>query len=165
MIIFSYGSNMSLKRLKDRVPSSVKLCNAFIEKYSLRIHKTSKDGSSKANILFTGNESDIVWGVIFEINKEEKKALDRAEGLGYGYNEKELIFTNEIGEQIKAIAYIADEKAIDDSLLPYHWYKNFITTGANENNLPKNYLLELKAIESIEDNDKERNKLNSDLLK
>jgi len=44
MLYFSYGSNMSERRLKDRVPSAKKICKAFLRKHDLRFHKKGMDG-------------------------------------------------------------------------------------------------------------------------
>lgn len=122
MKIFAYGSNMSLNRLKARVPSAVKISNGFIEGYELKCIKKSKDGSGKATIVNTGRTEKIVWGVIFEINENEKPILDRAEGLNHGYHE--TIIEVRIGkENQNAQVYISDLDAIDEGLNAYHWYK------------------------------------------
>ncbi len=80
MKIFAYGSNMNLNRLKNRVPSAVKISNGFIEGFSLECSKASKDSSGKATVIKTDNKDDLVWGVLFEIDEKEKPQLDRAEG-------------------------------------------------------------------------------------
>ncbi|MFB2707091.1 hypothetical protein [Marinobacter shengliensis] len=57
--------------------------------HALRFHKWSrKDKSAKCDALFTGNSEDVVIGALFEIPSSEKGPLDRAEGLGFGYEEK-----------------------------------------------------------------------------
>ncbi|MDM1071300.1 gamma-glutamylcyclotransferase [Empedobacter brevis] len=165
MKIFTYGSNMNLDRLKERVPSANKLLNVFIKGYTIKYNKTSKDGSSKANIIETGNDSDIVWGVIFEIDDSEKANLDRAEGLGQGYNESILSFWDLENNPYKAQVYIADESSINEELLPYDWYKEYIVSGAKENGLPEEYIEKLEAINFIEDMDTERRDKNFNALK
>lgn len=87
MLIFSYGSNMNLNRLAKRVPSAVKVSNAFLPEHKLLCNKISKDGSAKANIFKTYIAAELVWGVLFTIDSKEKPLLDKAEGLGMGYNE------------------------------------------------------------------------------
>lgn len=96
MLIFAYGSNMNLNRLTQRVPSAVKFCNVFLPGYKLVCNKVSKkDGSAKANIIKTDNLAELVWGVLFNINSNEKPLLDKAEGLGKGYNEDTLTVSDE----------------------------------------------------------------------
>lgn len=164
MKIFAYGSNMNLDRLKKRVPSANKLLNVFVKDYTLKCNKNSKDGSSKANIIKTGNDDDIVWGVIFEIDDSEKANLDKAEGLGQGYNESTLSFLDLQNNSYEAQVYIADESAINEELYPYDWYKEYIVSGAKENDLPKEYIEKLEAITFIEDKDTERRSKNLGVL-
>lgn len=156
MKIFAYGSNMNLNRLKERVPSANKLRNVFIKGHTIKCNKISKDGSSKANIIETDNDDDIVWGVIFEIDDSEKRNLDEYEGLGKGYNESILSFLDSENNPHEAQVYIADKSAINEDLLPYDWYKEYIVSGARENDLPKEYIEKLEAIKFIEDTDTER---------
>lgn len=157
MKIFAYGSNMNLDRLKERVPSANKLLNVFIKSYTIKCNKISTDGSSKANIVETGNDDDIVWGVIFEIDGSEKSNLDEYE---QGYNDSILSFLDSENNPHEAQVYIADESAINDDLLPYDWYKEYIVSGAKENDLPKEYIEKLEAIKFIEDTNTERRNKN-----
>jgi len=164
MKIFSYGSNMNLARLKERVPTAVYVTIASINNYTLKLKKISKDGSSKATILPTENEDDIVWGVIFEIDDSEKEQLDKAEGLGSGYNQDTKNFTDEDGNGHFAQVYIADNAALSDELLPYDWYMEFIITGARQNQLPKEYIDRILSIENIVDRDEKRRQKNLSLI-
>lgn len=165
MLIFAYGSNMNLNRLTQRVPSAVKVCNVFLPGYKLVCNKVSKkDGSAKANIIKTDNLTEFVWGVLFTIDKTEKTLLDKAEGLGKGYNEDTLTFFDETDNPYVAQVYIADSKAIDDNLVPYDWYKEFIVSGAILNNLPGEYISKLQSITCIRDHDEKRRTENYAIL-
>jgi hypothetical protein len=84
VIYFAYGSNMLTPRLRHRAPSSVLLSTASLPQHRLRFHKRSKDGSGKCNAYPTADASDAVYGALFEIPQEEKRKLDRTEGLGSG---------------------------------------------------------------------------------
>lgn len=162
MKIFAYGSNMNLNRLKERAPSANKLLNAYIKNHTIKCNKvSSKDRSSKANIVETGNDDDIVWGVIFEIDDSEKPNLDEYEK---GYNESTLSFLDSENNPHEAQVYIADESAINEDLLPYDWYKEYIVSGAKENDLPQEYIEKLEAINFIEDTNTERRDKNLSLL-
>lgn len=164
MLIFAYGSNMNLNRLTQRVPSAMKVSNAFLSGYKLICNKVSKDGSAKANIIKTDNLAELVWGVLFNINSNEKPLLDKAEGLGKGYNEDTLTVSDETNNSYVAQVYIADSKAIDNNLLPYDWYKEFIVSGAILNNLPAEYISKLQSITCIRDDDEERRTKNYSIL-
>jgi gamma-glutamylcyclotransferase len=164
MLIFAYGSNMNLNRLTQRVPSAVKVCNVFLPGHKLVCNKISKDGSAKANIIKTDNPAELIWGVLFTIDSNEKTLLDKAEGLGKGYNDGTLTFFDEANNSYTAQIYIADSKAIDNNLLPYDWYKEFIVSGAILNNLPAEYISKLQSINCIRDNDEERRMKNYHIL-
>jgi len=154
MKYFAYGSNMSIARLKARVPSAMPLGCYSIKERDLRFHKSSKDGSGKCDAFFTGNGEDVIFGALFEMNPSEKAILDRAEGLGFGYDEKEITVISEEGIRFKAITYFATD--IKPNLKPYSWYLNHVFIGATETSLPNDYIQTKITVESIEDNDKER---------
>lgn len=164
MKIFAYGSNMNINRLKNRVPSAVKISNGFIEGFSLKCSKLSKDSSGKATVIKTDNKKDLVWGVLFEIDEKEKPLLDRAEGLNYGYDEL-IIDVNDGKEIHKAQIYIANDKSVDEGLKPFSWYKAYITEGAKENQLPNDYIKMLESINSVKDENDERRIENENILK
>ena len=155
MKYFAYGSNMSLPRLKGRVPSAVRIGTFTLVEHSLRFHKLSKkDGSGKCDALFTKNTEDYVAGALFEISDDEKIELDRAEGLGYGYEEKRVVVNDAQGNSLEAVTYYATKT--EPSLLPYSWYLNHVIIGAVETGVSADYLDSVTAIKSMEDPDKER---------
>lgn len=121
MLIFAYGSNMNLNRLAKRVPSAVKVTNAFLTGHKVVCNKISNDGSAKANIIKTDVPAEFVWGVLFSIDRNEKALFDKAEGLGKGYNEGTLTFFDETNNSYVVQIYIADSNSIDNTLLPYDW--------------------------------------------
>ncbi|WOH36377.1 gamma-glutamylcyclotransferase family protein [Thalassotalea fonticola] len=154
MKYFAYGSNMSLNRLQERVPSARKLEIVTLKNHQLRFHMSSIDGSGKCDSFQTNNHEDIVIGALFEINKNEKWVLDRAESLGFGYEEKLVFVENSSGESFEALTYYAIK--IDASLKPYSWYLNHVIIGAKETEVPIDYLAVIESIECIEDPDKNR---------
>src|ERR1700687_277338 len=126
MLYFAYGSNMCTGRLRERVPSAMTVRIAQLLNHSLRFHKRSnKDGSGKADAYFTGERENEVWGVIFEFDPAEKQNLDRHEGLGRGYAEKQITVIDLDGSPHPLFMYAADEAHIEPALRPYSWYKRF----------------------------------------
>lgn len=155
MKYFAYGSNMSLPRLRARAPSAERIGVFTLVAHSLRFHKAGEqDGSGKCDALFTGNSGDQVVGALFEISDMEKIALDRVEGLGYGYQEKRVLVEDPQGNVLEAVTYYATET--DPSLLPYSWYLHHVMYGAKETGVPASYLEAISSIQSREDPDKER---------
>lgn len=155
MKYFAYGSNMSLPRLKQRVPGAERIGRFTLVGHSLRFHKWSRtDGSAKCDALFTGNPDDVVIGALFEIPEHEKGTLDRAEGLGFGYEEKRVTVTDARGHSLEAFTYYATDT--DPSLLPYSWYLHHVIHGARETGVPAHYLDAVSATRSREDPDRDR---------
>ena len=138
---------MASARLKSRTPSARFVATGFLKGHVLKFHKRSKDGSGKCNAYYTGRETDHLWGVVFEIDLSEKRNLDKAEGLGNGYEERAVIIECQ-GGPVDAVTYLAQPTAIDNSLLPYQWYKDFVVDGANENGLPVPYVRRLRSIDT-----------------
>ena len=87
LVYFAYGSNMSVRRLKDRVPSVKPLGAGWLSHHRLKFHKRSQDGSGKCNIV--PSDAGTVFGVLFEIDSGQVPALDKYEGLGRGYLKRE----------------------------------------------------------------------------
>lgn len=52
--------------------------------------------------------------------------------------------------------YIANRKTIDNTLLVYDWFKEFIVAITIQNKLPPEYISRLHSIASIDDNVEER---------
>jgi gamma-glutamylcyclotransferase (GGCT)/AIG2-like uncharacterized protein YtfP len=163
MKYFSYGSNMFHERLSKRVPSCENYRIGTLKKHVLKFHKRSQDDSGKCNAYFTGQEEDEILGVIYDIDPNEKHLLDQAEGLGNGYHESKIQLRTDQGTLV-AFMYEADANAIDDKLVPYSWYKNYVIEGARQNNLPKNYMIGIEQIVSKSDPDKKREDKNHRIL-
>jgi hypothetical protein len=147
---------MSIARLQERVPSAKRLEMVTLKKHQLRFHMSSDDGSGKCDCFLTNNNEDIVLGALFDIGLNEKDILDKAESLGYGYEEKMVEVESQSGEIFEASLYYAIK--IEASLKPYSWYLNHVVIGAKETKLPNNYLAVIQSTECIEDLDKERDK-------
>ena len=123
--------------------------------HELRFHKVShKDGSAKCDVNETGVSEHIVYGVVFHISEHEKPELDRKEGLGYGYEEKDVLIKLKNGSDIEAFTYYATN--IDPALKPFDWYKEHVLRGAWENELPQDYIRIIDTIDFDKDPDKER---------
>ena len=144
---------MSVLRMQKRVKSATKMGIAQLTGHELRFHKVSKDGSGKCDAFETGDQEHLVWGVIYEILPEHRQSLDRAEGLGVGYDVKDISL-NLNGEPISAFTYYATEK--NSSLKPFHWYKEHVSRGAVDARFPTDYIQMIQAVESVADSDNER---------
>ena len=154
MLYFSYGSNMSIPRLTERVPSAHAVAVARLQKHRLKFHKKGKDNSGKGDAECTNDKNDVVYGVVFEIAASEKPELDRHEGLSNGYEEKSVSICTRDGKELIAFTYYATN--IEPELKPYEWYKEHVIRGAREHGLPADYINILLAVEVMPDPDQSR---------
>ena len=158
-LYFAYGSNMSERRLKvkKRAPSAEVIGTGVLNDHCLTFRKLSKDGSGKCTIECC--KSGKVYGVLFEINNDEKCCLDKAEGaLGNGGYKK---ITRNIkmldskcskyacGDPICAKTYQATNPC--QNLKPYTWYKQHVLVGAIEQKLPPYYIDYLIRVDADKD--------------
>lgn len=135
---FGYGSNMHHNRIKQRVPSVRFIEPAMLVGYDLRYHKESMDGSRKCDAYYTGNQSDIVHGGIFELDADEIQFLDQAEGLGFAYDKKRVDLVNYKNKKEAAFLYYAMSHV--DGMVPYDWYHAFVLEGAKQCGLADEYI-------------------------
>ena len=138
---FAYGSNMFSPRLRYRVHGCEVIGPATLSGHRLRFHKRSdKDGSAKCNAELTSNPDDLVVGVLYRIPADELGELHKAEGRGYGYDDVLVAVVGPDGETHQAITYRANQSHIDDGLTPLGWYWDFVAKGAEEHQLPADYV-------------------------
>lgn len=141
VMYFAYGSNMSSARLRYRVPGAEPVGLARLPSHRLRFHKRSdKDGSGKCDVEFTGQDADIVIGVLFSVPRAQLDDLHRAEGRGYGYDDHQVEVTIQGGDLVMALTYKAAASHRDPSLVPFIWYWDFVSSGALEHGLPADYI-------------------------
>ena len=147
---------MSSRRLHNRISTVRVISFARLEKHKLKFHKKSKDGSGKCDAVYVNNKNNAIYGVAFEITTSQLRLLDKYEGLGDGYEQKEVPIITRDGETLDAITYYATD--IDSSLKPYGWYKEHVLFGANEHGLPADYIAKIKGIDAISDLNTKRHK-------
>ncbi|TRC72039.1 hypothetical protein FJV83_31435 [Mesorhizobium sp. WSM4307] len=154
---FAYGSNMYPPRLRFRVPGCQVLGTATLVGHQLRFHKKSRDDSTKCDAYYTGVPTDTVVGVVYEIPKSQKAALDKAEGVGHGYDEVTVALVRSDGTTVEATTYIAAEAAIDPDCKPYTWYRDFVRLGAEEHEFPDAYIKDfILGVDAVADPDEKR---------
>lgn len=150
---FAYGSNMSARRLQQRIPAEP-LGVGTLSGFRLCFSKPSEaDGSTKCDIKETANPDDVVYGVVYRINREDKPTLDEFEGLGYGYDAHTVTIEFR-GKPLEVYTYKALNH--DPLLKPFAWYKRHVLEGAMENNLPAAYINAIKEVKAVADSNAER---------
>jgi len=157
---FAYGSNLHPLRLQQRVPSARPVAPVALPGWRLHFHKRGSDGSAKCNVIETHDPADRVHGVVYDIVAREKPALDRAEGLGFGYQLQRL----RLPPHGDVFFYVAAASHIDDSLQPFSWYKAYVVEGARFHGLPASYIGALEQAAAMADCDFQRQRDNIRLL-
>jgi gamma-glutamylcyclotransferase (GGCT)/AIG2-like uncharacterized protein YtfP len=162
--VFSYGSNMCRQRLCARVPLARALEPAWLGGYAFRMHKRGYDGSGKADAHYTGDAADRLWGVLFEIRAADWDTLDRAEGVGVGYDRHAVTVLTADGTERAAELYVARREWVCPRVVPFTWYKRFVTHGAEQHGLPPDYRRFLEDHHAVHDPDPRRHAKNVRIL-
>ncbi len=150
---FAYGSNLSVARLRARIPEARVVCVASLAGYRLAFHKRSlKDGSGKCNAFQTGDSGDCLLGVVYDIPPAAWPGLDAIEGPGY---ERRIVtVARPVGSLMQVQTYIGILLA--DGLRPMDWYKRHVLLGAREHDFPQSYLEAIAAVPEQQDADTAR---------
>jgi hypothetical protein len=154
---FAYGSNMSLPRLRQRVPGARAVARATLGGHTLRWHKRGRDGSGKCDAFAVNDEQAFLNGVLFEIPAVQKAALDTVEGLGSGYEEKAIELQLAGGERADALTYYATD--IQPELRPFCWYKYHVLAGARQFSLPQEYQGTIESVVARDDVNRRRREM------
>ena len=149
-LYFAYGSNMLSSRLVARCPSARVISTASAANHALEFTKKSNDGSGKATLVSQSNAIHTP-GVLFEIDADERGALDKFEGAGKGYDRVDEFCVTTNGETVNATTYLASARQSD--LLPFDWYLAVVIAGALEHELGSDHYHLLRAIPHIIDED------------
>lgn len=150
LFMFAYGSNMLTSRITKRAPSAVKLCVGQLTGYKLIFNKKGKDGSAKANLEYTKESSDYVYGVLFQLDLADLTTLDAEEP---NYERHRVLIQTVTGPGVMADIYLAWPEAVHDNILPFDWYIKLVVLGAKEHNLPEDYRAAIESTPVM--NDKE----------
>jgi hypothetical protein len=96
-----------------------------------------------------------VYGVVYEMGVEAKRKLDRFEGLGTDYLEKNVTITTAAGD-VAATLYHAHPSRIDPAASPFDWYLRLVLEGARRHGLPESYIERIAAYPARVDSDRVR---------
>ncbi len=156
MLYFAYGSNMSVARMRQRIPSAQALACAVLRGHRLAFHKVGRDGSAKCDALPSARPGDLIHGVLYRLAAHDKPVLDAHEGLGHGYAERRVMVLAADGMHSAAFLYQATQ--VDHTLTPFRWYREHVLRGAREHGLPAAYIAAILSTETCEDPDLERHR-------
>lgn len=154
---FAYGSNMLVERLRaaNRAPSARPVSHARLEGWRLRFDKRSTDGSGKCHL--EPQPGACVHGVVYRLDENDFRTLDQAEGVGSGYHRQRIrkILLGD-GTKVNAFAYLAEPGHVVEGLRPYDWYRDLVLAGAEQHQLPQDFIAHLKQIDARPDPEPDR---------
>jgi gamma-glutamylcyclotransferase (GGCT)/AIG2-like uncharacterized protein YtfP len=137
---FAYGSNMNRAQMRSRVGNILEEHNASLANYEVRFNKKVRGGTAGANIQPEPGKT--VHGVLYKIEENALRVLDRYEYAPEHYRRIEVQVTPEGGNPVPAQVYIASK--VQKGLRPSGPYLQAILDGAGEHNLPASYIGEIK---------------------
>ncbi len=150
MLYAAYGSNLHPERLRARVRSAALKGIATLAGWELKFHKRGMDGSAKCNIVACpGGRVEVA---VYRLDSAQLWRLDRAEGMGRGYQHLKLAAAG-FGP---VLTYRADEAYIDESLQPFTWYHAYVVAGCEYHGFDPAYVGPLRDHPHIDDPDAAR---------
>ncbi len=145
---FAYGSNMSSRRLEERVGSVnfIEIC--LLHGWRWVMNKPGRrDGTAKANLIKDNGSK--TWGVVFQVTIDQIVTLDSIEE---GYDRIQQVACNKHGgQEYEVEVFVSTVKPVKDQR-PTEEYRSYILEGAREHNLPKEFIAEIENLETLPSN-------------
>ncbi|MGM0641556.1 MAG: gamma-glutamylcyclotransferase family protein [Thermotogota bacterium] len=149
MYYFAYGNNMNPDMIKEQGVEYFDRRKGIIRGYRIIFNKKAKDEEySFANIEQTGNDEDIIEGILYELDNCEMKEIDRKEGFPTQYNKYRINVETDDGT-VQAFVYIAQPEWINNNLKPPKFYINNMLKGKDL--ISPNYLNFIENVETYEE--------------
>ncbi len=137
---FAYGSNMHRDQMLSRVGNILEEHNATLPNFELRFNKKVRGGTAGANVQPAPGKT--VYGVLYKIEENSFRSLDRYEGVPDHYRRIEIKVTPDGWQPVPAQVYIASK--VEKGLRPSPHYLQAILDGAGEHSFPVSYIGEIK---------------------
>ncbi|VVC31616.1 Hypothetical protein CINCED_3A004489 [Cinara cedri] len=141
---FAYGSNMLMSRIHLNNPSAVRIGIGKLNEYRLDFSRYSKkwDGSVATVVP---DHTEYVWGVLWQLNKTDMANLDKQEGVGHGVYKvfNATVTFDEKNETCRCYMLVEQpkkENPIPPERRPSKAYLRTMINGANESNIPLDYV-------------------------
>lgn len=138
MYYFAYGSNMNKNWFKSRCPNAKPLDGPFyLMNSQFKYDGKSRQWSNKAVANVISRQNSIVWGGLYEISSKDLDILDHYEGYPNNYGKGIVIIKDNNSKEFPSwIYYRVGQK----EGMPSFAYKKCVLIGAEDFNLPKEYI-------------------------
>ena len=149
---FAYGSNMSLAQMRERCPEHERVGIALLPDHALCFPRSSPVRLCGVAGIEERSGSE-VWGVVYRLNEKDLTALDRREGCDparafhenrYNRHKVTVLLNGNRSRPLPCLTYLARPEPGEH--VPSTDYMGRIIVGAEENNLPADYLKMLRSM-------------------
>ncbi|MBN3305512.1 gamma-glutamylcyclotransferase [Amia ocellicauda] len=147
-LYFAYGSNLLKERLQLKNPSATIHCVARLKDYRLAFGNYQGRPSDRWHggvATIVQSPGDEVWGVVWRMSVRDLKSLDRQENVKFGTYSPVEVSVSTKEDEMNCRTYIMNNCVYAP---PSPQYLKVIVLGAEQNGLPSEYQLKLKAIET-----------------
>lgn len=140
-LYFAYGSNMLTARLQRRCDGADPVSIAYANDRMIEFSKLSNDESGKATLRYAPGRR--TPGVLFEIPRAQRRALDRVEGYPGHYDRCSAFPVRRFdGQSVQVLTYLARSPV--PNLNAYDWYLALVIAGALGHGLDAEHVADLK---------------------
>ena len=148
-LYFAYGSNTDQKQMETRCGHLPKIVGKVCLKgYCLMFPRYSRNRKGGvADIWKADDPNEAVWGILYDLSKEDRDKLDIEEGYPNVYTRIQLDL--ESNGQIYSGVWVYTVKDKPKKITFYHPSEEYIDTlirGAEQNGLPSEWIAKLQRI-------------------
>lgn len=163
MILFAYAGNMNVEKFAKTVPSAKNLGVGKLPGYNFVFNSTGDDESAKANVMKSFDMDAMVWGLLIELDDEERSNFH--DPLWSSTLKLERVPCFDMDNNVyHAEVFVTQPHALTTHLLPYDWYHAKILKLATDAGLPDYYIKQIKQMPCKIDPDEKRRKRRFDNL-
>jgi gamma-glutamylcyclotransferase len=149
MKYFAYGSNMDPERMSERSVSFSQRTHAILKGYRLDFNKVASRNPQEGYANVVKFENGIVEGVLYEILDSDLSKLDAHEGYPDHYDRVKVKVNLNDGQEVEAVAYIAQPNKVRDGLKPSRDYLDHLL--AAKDLLSEAYRRKLEALQPLDE--------------
>jgi gamma-glutamylcyclotransferase len=149
MKYFAYGSNMDSKQMSGRSIRFSQRTHAILMGYRLEFNKVASRNAQEGYANVITFENGILEGVLYEIPDSDLSKLDVHEGYPNHYDRIKVKVKLEDGQEVEAVAYIAQPSRVRDGLKPTRDYLDHLL--AAKDILSEAYRRKLEAFQTLDE--------------
>jgi cation transport regulator ChaC len=138
--LFAYGSNLDRAQKEDRTGTIREHRVCKLPGFSLAFNKRSIRHGAAANVVPDADSE--VWGVAFLCGPKAIKEMNEWEK---GYCQRRVLVEERSGQNLDAIAYVAEPSSLCTNCSPSAAYLSMIIGGATYWGLPPKYIASIRA--------------------